>query len=935
MSEPMRVPVLPAVACSLALLSAASCVPDARSGTQLRPRTPTVVYVDGGFDDSGNPVDGGVSFPDAAAPDANADGGQVTPPRDAGTPPGPPDATVVNVVYDECPDTAHTLSVPILVNDAANTVARDPAITGFLVPVAESEALYSLNSLTVVDAQGQRLPAQFEVLSRWGAGKADCARPIRYAYAHVAAVPNPGATVDWKVESNPDNTGESTVMSVSESAQAWQIDTGMARFTVNRQGFQGLSKVELPDGQGGYNVVSALDPSASGFIVQHGGEKTVRARDPWYLSLEREGPQVVTVAARGYYAATAAERDLAYTIRMHFSAGSGTVRVEHTYYHGEVEGWGADGISNRTEVGGAIMRVPFAGASAVLARADQQLHTLGAADPVQVEQLKRSPNQSTVRFAVRSAGADIENGQWADHPMIAVSGNGVHVAATLARMATREPQGLAWNPTTGALEVQMTSTSMFVGGARGIWTVAALNFGAGAPNTQDSLRLAAERPLLGVPSPGYVNGTRTIGPYAAQSNALVQAFTTKMRTIHTQTRDYLRDLRVTGVQVWPDLPRSSCYNEFNCASQRNELYEGGDNNYWNWSKPGIDEFFRTGNNDFLYDFSLGEATTYSETLAVRTNHDRVADSSVTGLAVCYGGTRGYGGDYREGLNNRRDSCVADYSYDKTIKMAYLATADGRFVDFFEEAGESVVNAFGAPPARPEQYLEVDLSRLSEQRLEILTDGAEFARDPAQGQMLRGKLSDYVEHMLGRVLINGHHCFVSGSGYNDTRDTGQCDSHQAWMMPMGTEWAMRTSRFLGHGALHQWVLDHGRQSGAQHATLSNGVPNFSVAGSQWRTLYGCSASASGVDDATCRKYTNGENNYLFYANGLMAFLNVFGLVLAADPDDPNRVCEWLPSAYQSQLNSLGDMDINAHIWGKASGQAFGMSAESVGALSMCP
>lgn len=928
----------PAPLLILTLLGGAACVPEARSGAYLRPTG--TIFVDGGFDDSGNPIDGGVmSAPDTGVPGPDGGGpgrdGSVGPEPDAGIIPTPPDASVVNVVYDECPDNPHSFDVPIIVDDEGNAVARAPALTGFLVPFEQAEALYSLNSLVVVDAQGERLPAQFEVLSRWGSGREDCSAPIRFAYAHVSEVPAPGAQADWRVRSVTDNPGEVTPLNLQEDAQAWVVDTGVARFTVNRAGFQGLSKVELADGQGGHVTVSALAADASGFLVDHGGEKGVRARAPWYLAVERRGPQVVTIAARGFYASSPQERDLAYTIRLHFYAGSATVKVDHTYYHGEVAGWGADGISNRTEIDGAVMRIPFANAREVRARADREVHTREATEVVQVEQIKRSPGERAVRYAVRAGGGDIESGEWADHPRLAVAGGGVYVEATLARMAQREPQGLAWNPGAGALEVQMTSTPIWVGGARGIWTVAALDFGAGAPKMQDSLQLHAERPLLGTPAPGYVNGTRTIGPYAATSNPVLSTYASRMEEIHNRTRDYFREFRVTGIQLWPDLPRSSCHAEFNCDAARNGLFEGGDNNYWNWSKPGIDEFFRTGNNAFIYDFSLGEARTYVETLAVRTDHDRVADSSVTGLAVCYGDSRGYGGDYREGLNNRRDRCVADYSYDKTLKLAFLATADARFVDFFEEAGESVVNAFGAPPERPDQYLEVDLSRLSEQRLEVLSDGAEFARDPAAGAALRSKLSDYVNFMLGRTLIDGHHCMVSGSGNNDAKDLGSCGSNQAWMMPVGTEWALRTSRFLGHAGLHEWVVQFGLRSGEHYATLSNGVPDFSASGSGWRTVYRCDANGSGVPNGSCQKVTNGENGYRFYANGLMAFLNVFGLTLSADPSDPNRVCDWLPSAYQSHMASLNDSDINGRIWGKTSGQAFGMSGEAVGALSMCP
>lgn len=918
------------------LLAGSACVPDARPGAVLRPRAP--VFVDGGFDDAGNPIDGGVVVPrpDGGTPggDGGADGGPA-PMGDAGIIPSPPDAAVVEVVYDECPDNPHSLDVPIVVNDETNTLARDPALTSFLVPFAQAEALYSLNSLVVTEADGTRLPAQFEVLARWGGGRDDCTAPIRYAYAHVRAAPPPGGRADWRVRALADSPGESTALTVAESPQRWVVDTGAARFTINRQGFQGLSRVELPDGQGGHVEVSALAPDASGFVVEHDGVKTARARAPWYLALERAGPQVVTVAARGFYAAGPQDRDLGYTIRLHFYAGSTVVRIDHTYYYGEVAGWGAEGVDNRTQVGFALMRVPFSGAGEVRARADQQVHTFGAGAPVEVEQLKRSPQQDAVRFEVRADGAPVENGQWADHPRLAVLGRGLFVEATLARMAHREPQGLGWNAAEGALEVRFTSTEIGVGGARGIWGVAALDFGAGAPAMQDSLQLHAERPLLGTPAPEYVNQTGTIGPYAAVSSPLVNDFAGRMDDIHARTRDYLRELRITGIQIWPDLPRFSCYADFNCDAVRNQLYEGGDNNYWNWSKPGIDEFFRTGNNDYIYDFSLGEARTYVETLAVRTDHDRISDSSVMGLAVCYGDSRGYGGDYREGLNNRRDRCVADYSYDKTLKLAFLATADGRFVDFFEEAGQSVVNAFGAPPERPDPYLEVDLSRLSEQRLEVLADGAEFARDPVAGEALRAKLRDYAEFMLGRSLIDGHHCYLSGTGYNDAKAYGSCWSSQAWMMPVGTEWALRTSRFLGHAALRQWVLDYGRRVGEHHAALSGGLPDFSSAGSAWRTVYSCSADLGGVPNASCQKLSNGENGYRFYANGLMAFLNVFGIVLSADANDPNQVCAWLPSAFRQQLDGLGDSDINYRIWGKASGQAFGMSAEALGALSMCP
>jgi hypothetical protein len=104
---------------------------------------------------------------------------------------------------------------------------------------------------------------------------------------------------------------------------------------------------------------------------------------------------------------------------------------------------------------------------------------------------------------------------------------------------------------------------------------------------------------------------------------------------------------------------------------------------------------------------------------------------------------------------------------------------------------------------------------------------------------------------------------------------------------------------------------------------------------WRSGYRCDTNQDGVVDSTCARYTTGENESYYYENGMMAFLNLFGIVLAADPSDPLRICEWLPSAWSSHVSTISNYEINENIWGKTSGQAFGMAAEAAGAISMCP
>jgi hypothetical protein len=875
---------------------------------------------------------------DAESPDRveGLDGAIIVDPGDGGVIP-PPDATVVNPVYDSCPDFAHaSLEVPILVDDVRGTIARAPEVTSFLIPFAREEAVFSLNSFTVYDEANARLPAQLESLSRWGAHPDDCSAPIRFAYAHVRKAPPPGTVASWRVRSEDGAAPETSPMTVSESPVEWIIDTGAAKFTVGRNPFRGLTKVELRDGAG---FRTAVDTGASTFVLEHGGRQTTDGIAPWFTALERPGKQVASVAARGYYS-TGGARDLAYTVRLHFTAGSAAVRIDHTYYYGEVAGWGADGATNTTVVDRAFMSLPLAEpASAVSIRGDQTVHNLGAT-AIRLEQEKRLPGDEAVRFVILNGATEVERGTFARQPFLAVTAPSFGVIGTVANLAFREPQGLRYDPAANAIEIDFTSSPLQVGGARGIYGIAAIDFGlvAFGASRADALLLHAERPLIGVPLPSYVNPTRTIGPYAEDETGPEAVLFPVLREIHDNTKQYLEEYRITGIQLWPDMPRSSCNIEFNCDTVRGLLHEGGDNNYWNWSKAGIDELFRTGDNDLLYAFSLGEARTYTEALAFRPYHDRLEDSSVAGLAACYGSSRGYSGDFIEGLNSRRDACPADYSYSKTLKLAYLATGDRRFVDYFEEAGVGAVNALGAPPANPEPYLELNMNRLSEQRLENLANGAEFARDTGTSQYLRQKLLDYAGFMLGRTLIDGHSCNTASTGSNDTRQLGYCASIPGWMAPVPVEWAVRTSRFLSHPALNAWVVRHGAQSAVNMTVLdATGLPDFTQTDSAvgWRTGYQCTADSSGVLDATCARYTMGENNAYYYGDGLMAFLNLFGVVLMADPSDPTRICQWLPAAFGAQVTGMNDYDTNARIWGKNSGQAFAFSPETAGAISMCP
>ncbi|MBI4211917.1 MAG: hypothetical protein HY540_04685 [Deltaproteobacteria bacterium] len=860
-----------------------------------------------------------------------------------------------------------TINIPIVVNDQRNTIARNPNITSFLVPFNRGPALYSTKGLIVRDADGNRLPAQFETLSRWNTVHPDnCRQPVRAVYAFVHATPPPGTSTIWRIQHPTSTEGENTTMSITEqsSPAAWIISTGPARFTIRQERFEGLSKVEVRQENGSFTTISEIseDATAAGFQLDHNGSKSTTTLAPWYLKLERAGPQVATIAARGFYADENGTRDLGYTIRLTFVAGSSTVKIDHTYYHGAVAGFQANEAANLTRIGRAWMSIPLsAPISNVAVRAQTDIQNIS--DPtssVQVEQIKRIPRDAVVnatnphrgsteteeiRYAITANDQTTVSTGGATHPFLAVETPQGAAIATVARMAVREPQGLRYNSGLNALEIDFTSSLIQVGGGRGIWSSAAVDFAPTAPDLQlraSMLQQWSERPLLGTPHITILNPTGIAGPYAAVVMPPYRNIFARLQTIHENTRGYLERARITGIQIWPDLPRTSCDADFNCPTVLGKLYEGGDNNYWNWAKVGLDEFFRTGDNRFIYDFSLGEAITYAETLAIRPDHDNLEASSVTGLAPCFGNSRGNSGDYREGLNHRRDNCPGDYSYDKHLSLAYLATADRRFVDFFEEAGENAVNRFGFPPVDQTQpFLELTLSRLSTQRLETVVVGAEFARDPIASQRLRDALQLYSDFMLERVLINGHSCDTAGSGSNSALSTGRCISSIGWMMPSAYDTIRRMAFLTNNLDLMRWLVMYPVQAAKQFTVLdANGLPDISKQHDAstnnslngWRTTYACNVSSAGVDDTTCKKNTTLENNGYFYNDGMVAFLNAFGLGLAVKPSDPNRLCQWLPTTYTAFVDNMSMSEVNQEIWGKSSGQAFSFANEALAAMT---
>lgn len=852
------------------------------------------------------------------------------------------------VPSDACQRTAHRFLQPVAVRDDAG-LERYPAVIGFPMAFPRGGKLASLTGFVAATPGGELLATQGEVLSRWGDGPQTCDAPIRWGYFYAAGHPSPGQRAYLTLKHDAGVTPVPPIrLLVDSSDKRVVISTGPARFTIRKDWFNGLSLVELKRGETWTTVAEVPSRADVGMLVlRHSQLASPINGKVLSFEVERAGPVVATIAVKGTYAFRGDKQFYRYTLRMHFYAGSSAVQLDHTYYNGETVNASAEGAKNRKVADRVFMRIPLklGQAPVVQARATAQVHGISPTGVVSVQQYKRSPDRPAVVFAVKHGKEQVQLGASADKPFIAAVGSELYAVATIAYMGQREPQALRYDPAAQLLELDWQSEELFVGGAKGIWSKAAVDFGFAAAvdmsTRADQLQAHVTRPLIGAPRPAYINSTHAYGLIApSQLPDKYKQIDEDISTLHAQTVDYLRRYRITGSQIWPDLNRAACSKDNSCERLAKGFFEGGDNNYWDWAMAELEQFLRTAEPAYLHDFALGEAMTMAETVSFRPNwYDKNKESVFAGLSPCNGTARGWGGPWIEGLTHRTGNCAGDYGYNKLHRLAYILTADRRFTDLFTDGANTAIRQYGLKfKDKPEDWRELSVSRQTSQYFEPLLTAAEFGR--IGGDKENRKFGDvakkYFDFMYTRALQRGHSCNLIGTGYSSPGLKGDCTSAQQWMMPIFVDWVIRLHYMFDHAPAREWLLQFVARSTKETTVLDNGVPDISEErGSDgWRTVYYCKADKTGILDKSCEKVTDFENGAYYYTNGLIAYLNALAIVGEVDPKDTLGLCKWLPAAYTRILGRLDREELNDFVWGKSPGQAYAFAQRAVGVLSTC-
>lgn len=190
---------------------------------------------------------------------------------------------------------------------------RNPAHARTGVPFPRG-MVRDASRLIAVASGGRALPTQSRMLAAWPDGSA------KWVLIDVLGQVSPRSSLAIEITSNDRLSSQFTPVRIVDSADAHDVDTGVARFVVNRRGDRLLRSVE----RGNLSLLGSGGVAAT--LTDTEGRK-------WPIvvsksTVEERGPVVATICLSGRVQAPGPVSQLEFTARLRFTAGAANVQIE-------------------------------------------------------------------------------------------------------------------------------------------------------------------------------------------------------------------------------------------------------------------------------------------------------------------------------------------------------------------------------------------------------------------------------------------------------------------------------------------------------------------------------------------------------------------------------------------------------------------------------
>jgi hypothetical protein len=563
------------------------------------------------------------------------------------------------------------------------------------VPLPRSLNILTTTLLTIVDASNQSVPAEFEILARWNAGRADGTAPIQWLLVTfpVTVTANSSATyrliTDGSAGTNP---APSVSVGLIQNGNRITVTTGAATFVLGGSAGALFDEIRLADGT---RLVTGSTLTATIGITNANHSSLRRVR------VEHAGPLAAIVVVDGAYDLPAiGDGGLGSFRRYIFTAGSPTAIVRQAVnWEGDLcpgNGWDltCNGNVNGlrvTRVRDALTLNLTAPVSVTAVGAFGSASVQGSASAGQsawVRQQLRANRTAPLAFDVNIPGAGSSSGQKADGGVLAVSSTSGAVVIAFDRMHRYEPQALRLLPD-GRLAIDLADDRVWLGQRQGLFATFAVSALPTNPVRAEIDRLVWSRldhPLHAWPSAEWFASSEAVDEFPAGSlSADVSAFDSIVPAVLTQTVQQVESKGLGGLMTFGLYPRYWGYylyaDELDCGDDPTPA-EAWDNTYWcaTWT-----DYHNTVAAVPMWVMRSGETQWLDEIAfpgALRMLHTQINQCAPADpWFYCGQAPAGYGG-YREDFNS-------SHAYFDNLFLYYWLTGDYSVVDILQRGASSM------------------------------------------------------------------------------------------------------------------------------------------------------------------------------------------------------------------------------------------------------
>ena len=380
-----------------------------------------------------------------------------------------------------------------------------------------------LDRLVVVGANSKRIPAQFEVLSRWGGAVLQTSQPVRWLQVAIATsiIASGSATFDLRLynfsQSRSTDLSQDVIVS-STGGNLHIVSTGDAQFTLDASKPVLLSGIQI----GSFTILNDsvnAGPSIVYIPQQQQYGTTPRSLDAsdakvTYFEITESGPVKATALIEGEFSDPSGAslcdtmdsyyvqpyESFTYSLALTFSHGRSDIKVAFHVRNQCSNGDGTSWTDQSFLINKASYSLDFSSGiqenvfsshyhGAFSGSSISSSQSSSSSITTIVEQRKGSGSPWRRRARVRS-GSSISNDIHVNAPIVSVSDGSYAAGVTMSHMQYREPQALRIDGS--VISIDVIGEQQRVGEGKGIWNHAIFFVrsvdGASVPSLLQNLR---------------------------------------------------------------------------------------------------------------------------------------------------------------------------------------------------------------------------------------------------------------------------------------------------------------------------------------------------------------------------------------------------------------------------------------------------------------